>query len=97
MKVVIVGGVAGGASTAARMRRNDENAEIILLERGEYISFANCGLPYHIGGVIPERDSLLLLKPAEFKSMFNVEARVKNEVVSIDRKKKTVTVKDWES
>lgn len=95
MKVVIVGGVAGGASTAARLRRNDEKAEILLLERGEYISFANCGLPYHIGGVIPERDSLLLLQPEEFKSMFNVEARVKHEVVSIDRKKKTVTVKDW--
>ena len=96
MKVVIVGGVAGGASTAARLRRNDEKAEILLLERGDYISFANCGLPYHIGGVIPERDSLLLLKPEGFKSMFNVEARVKHEVVSIDRKKKTVTVKDWE-
>ena len=95
MKVVIVGGVAGGASTAARLRRNQEDAEIILLERGEYISFANCGLPYHIGGVIPERESLLLLNPEEFKSMFNVNARVKNEVVSIDREKKSVTVKDW--
>lgn len=95
MKVVIVGGVAGGASTAARLRRNNENAEILLLERGDYISFANCGLPYHIGGVIPDRESLLLLKPEEFKSMFNVNARVKHEVVSIDREKKTVTVKDW--
>ncbi|MEE4195302.1 MAG: FAD-dependent oxidoreductase [Anaerolineae bacterium] len=95
MKVVIVGGVAGGASAAARMRRNDENAEILLLERGEYISFANCGLPYHIGGIIPERESLLLLRPDEFRSMFNVEARVKHEVVSIDRQKKNVTVKDW--
>ena len=95
MKVVIVGGVAGGASTAARLRRNDENAEILLLERGEYISFANCGLPYHIGGVIPDRDSLLLLKPEEFKSMFNVNALVKHEVVAIDRAKKTITVKDW--
>jgi len=96
MKVIIVGGVAGGASTAARLRRMQEDAEIILLERGDYISFANCGLPYHIGGVIPERDSLLLLKPEEFKEMFAVDARVKHEVVSIDRERKTVTVKDWQ-
>jgi len=96
MKVVIVGGVAGGASAAARLRRMDEKAEILLLERGEHISFANCGLPYHIGGVIAERDSLLLLKPEEFQDMFRVEARVQHEVVAINRDQKTVTVKDWQ-
>ncbi|NSW53820.1 MAG: DsrE/DsrF/DrsH-like family protein [Anaerolineae bacterium] len=96
MKVVIVGGVAGGASTAARLRRMQEDAEIILLERGEYISFANCGLPYHIGGVIPQRDSLLLLTPEEFQEYFTVDARVRHEVVAIDRQKKSVTIKDWQ-
>lgn len=68
MKVVIVGGVAGGASTAARLRRMDESAEIIMLERGPYISFANCGLPYHIGKVIEERSKLLVVTPEDLKS-----------------------------
>lgn len=67
MKVIIVGGVAAGAGAAARLRRLDEQAEIILLERGSYISFANCGLPYHLGGVIPERDSLLVMTPERFR------------------------------
>lgn len=91
-KVLIVGGVAGGASCAARLRRLDENAEIIMFERGPYISFANCGLPYFIGGVIEKRDKLLLQTPASFKSRFNVEVRVNSEVKSIDRKAKTITV-----
>ncbi len=91
-KVLIVGGVAGGASCAARLRRLDENAGIILFERGPYISFANCGLPYFIGGVIEKREKLLLQTPESFKARFNVDVRVNSEVKSIDRKAKTVTV-----
>jgi len=93
MKTVIIGGVAGGASCAARLRRLDEKAEIVLLERGEFISYANCGLPYHVGGVIREERALLLLTPEAMKKKFNVDVRVKNEAVSIDRAKKTVTVR----
>lgn len=93
MKVIIVGGVAGGASAAARLRRNDENAEIIMFERGEYISFANCGLPYYIGNVIEERDELLLKTPEDMKDRFNIDVRVKSEVLSIDRENKKVSVK----
>ena len=96
-KVLIIGGVAGGASCAARLRRLDETAEIILFERGEYISYANCGLPYHVGDVIKSRDALLLQTPAAMKAKFNVDVRVKNEVVSIDRDNKTVTVKHTET
>jgi len=91
-KVLIVGGVAGGASCAARLRRLDEKAEIILFERGSYISFANCGLPYHIGGVIKDRDELLLQTPESFNSRFNVDVRINNEVVDIDRENKLVAV-----
>ncbi|MDO6763293.1 FAD-dependent oxidoreductase [Agarivorans sp. 1_MG-2023] len=93
-KIVIIGGVAGGASAAARARRLSEQAEIIMLERGPYISFANCGLPYHIGGDIEQRDALLLQTPESFKARFNVDVRVMNEVVSINRKQKTVTIRD---
>ena len=93
-KVVIVGGVAGGASCAARLRRLDEKAEIVLLERGEYISYANCGLPYHVGDVIKSRDSLLLQTPQMMKAKFNVDVRVQNEVCAIDRANKTVSVKN---
>jgi len=92
-KIVIIGGVAGGASTAARLRRQDETANIILLERGEYISYANCGLPYHVGDVISEREALLLQTPEKMKGRFNVDVRIKNEVTAIDRKAKTVTIK----
>jgi len=94
MKILIVGGVAGGASAAARARRLDEKAEIILFERGEHISFANCGLPYHIGGVIPERDSLLVTTPEVMREKFAIDVRVRNEVVKIDRDKKQILVKD---
>ena len=76
-KVLIVGGVAGGASAAARLRRLDENAEIILFERGEYISYANCGLPYHVGGAIPKREALLLQTPQVMRSRFNIDVRVR--------------------
>jgi CoA-disulfide reductase len=93
-KVLIVGGVAGGASAAARLRRNDENAEIIMFERGEYISFANCGLPYYIGNVIEERDALLVETPEEMNKRFKIDVRVNNEVLSIDRDNKKVKVKN---
>lgn len=93
MKTLIVGGVAGGASAAARLRRLDESAEIIMFERGEYISFANCGLPYYIGGKIKEKSALTLQTPKSFKARFNVDVRNFSEVVGIDREKKTVEVK----
>ncbi|MFV8457957.1 FAD-dependent oxidoreductase [Vibrio owensii] len=93
-KIVIVGGVAGGASAAARARRLSEDAEIIMFERGPFVSFANCGLPYHIGGDIQERSKLLLQTPESFLARFNVDVRVMNEVVSINRQDKTVTVKN---
>ena len=78
-KIVIIGGVAGGASAAARARRLSETAEIIVLERGEFVSFANCGLPYHISGEIETRDALLLQTPESFRHRFNVDVRVFNE------------------
>lgn len=93
-KVIIVGGVAGGATTAARLRRLDENAEIILFERGKYISYANCGLPYHVGDVIPSREDLLLQTPESLKSRFNIDVRIQQEVTFIDRANKTVSVKN---
>ncbi len=93
-KVLIVGGVAGGASAAARLRRLDESVEIILFERGNYISFANCGLPYHIGEVIEERENLLLQTPEAMKKRFNIDVRVNNEVISIDKEKKKISVKN---
>ena len=92
-KTVIIGGVAGGASCAARLRRLDGNREIIILERGKYISYANCGLPYHVGGVIRNRSSLLLMTPELMKDRFNIDVRVENEVTEINKKEKTVTVK----
>ena len=94
MKIVIIGGVAGGASTATRLRRMDEKAEIILIERGEYISFANCGLPYHIGGVIADREKLLVVTPQKLKETSNIDARVRHEVTSIDRKNKKVNIRE---
>ena len=94
MKILIIGGVAGGASTATRLRRMDEKAEIILIERGEYISFANCGLPYHIGEVIEDRDKLLVVTPQKLRATFNIDARVRHEALSIDREKKEVTIRE---
>ena len=96
MKTVIVGGVAGGASAAARLRRLDESAEIVMFERGEYISFANCGLPYYIGGEIVKKSALTLQTPQSFRSRFNVDVRVNSEVTAIDRAAKTVTVNSKE-
>ena len=94
MKTIIIGGVAGGATAAARLRRLDEKAEIIILERGEYVSFANCGLPYYIGGVITDRGDLTLQTPQSFKARFNIDVRVLNEAVKINPDSKTVTVKN---
>jgi len=94
MKTIIIGGVAGGATAAARLRRLDEKAEIIILERGEYVSFANCGLPYYIGGVITDRGDLTLQTPQSFKARFNIDVRVLNEAVKISPDTKTVTVKN---
>ena len=93
-KIVIVGGVAGGATAAARARRLDESAQIVMVERGEYISFANCGLPYYIGGVIEERDALLVTTEEMFAKKYNVEIRSRTEVVGIDRAAKEVVVKN---
>ena len=93
-KVLIVGGVAGGATTAARLRRLDENIEIIMFERGEYISFANCGLPYYIGGAIEEREALLVQTPEAMKARFNIDVKVKNEVLKVLPDTKEVEVKD---
>jgi len=92
-KAVIVGGVAGGATAAARLRRLDEEAEIVILERGDYISFANCGLPYYIGEEIREREKLLLQTPERMKRRFNIDVRVRSEVVRVDPARKTVTVR----
>ena len=96
-RIVIVGGVAGGASAAARLRRLDEEAEIILFERGSYISFANCGLPYYVGQVIKNRNNLLVQTPEKFKARFSIDVRVNNEVTAIDRKRKEVKVNDLSS
>ncbi|HHV27851.1 FAD-dependent oxidoreductase [Anaerosalibacter bizertensis] len=93
-KVLVVGGVAGGATTVARLRRLDENLEIILFERGEYISFANCGLPYYIGGTIEERDALLVQTPESMEKRFNIDVRIKNEVIKILKDEKKIEVKD---
>lgn len=94
MKTIIIGGVAGGASAAARLRRLDEQAEIIILERGEFVSFANCGLPYYIGGEITDRENLTLQTPESFKSRFNIDVRVFNEAIKINPDEKTVIVKN---
>jgi NADPH-dependent 2,4-dienoyl-CoA reductase/sulfur reductase-like enzyme/peroxiredoxin family protein/TusA-related sulfurtransferase/rhodanese-related sulfurtransferase len=94
MKLVIIGGVAGGASAAARARRLDESAEIILIERGPDISFANCGLPYHIGGQIADRERLLVTTPAAMRGKFNIDVRTSTEAMAIDRERKVVTLRD---
>jgi NADPH-dependent 2,4-dienoyl-CoA reductase/sulfur reductase-like enzyme len=96
-RVLIIGGVAGGATAAARLRRLSETAEIILFERGEFISFANCGLPYYIGGEITEKSALILQTPKAFQNRYNIEVRVRHEVIAIDPKAKTVTVKNLQS
>ncbi|MFD5178073.1 FAD-dependent oxidoreductase [Nocardia sp. NPDC058379] len=97
MRVVIVGGVAGGMSAATRLRRLDESAEIVVLERGDHVSFANCGLPYYVGGVIPKRESLLLQTPEALSARFRLDVRVRHEAVAVDPVARTVTVRTLES
>lgn len=97
IKLIIVGGVAGGVTAAARARRLDESAEIIVFERGEYVSFANCGLPYFVGDVIKNRDSLFVTTPQALKDRYNIDVRILSEVVKIDRQKKEVVVRDLKS
>jgi len=97
MKVVIIGGVAGGASCAARLRRLDETAEIVMVERGPYVSYANCGLPYHVGGVIPEESELLVATAAMFQALFKVDARTNCEAIAISPDQKTVDLKNHEN
>ena len=92
MKVVIVGGVAGGASAVARIRRLDEHAQIVMIERSGYISYANCGLPYYVGGVIKEQEELTLQTPESFWDRFRIDVRVRQEVTAINPAEKIVTV-----
>ena len=96
-KILIIGGVAGGASAAARLRRNSEEDQIIMFERGPHVSFSNCSLPYHLSGVVKEAEDLVLMSPELFLKQYNIDARVNSEVVSIDRKNKTVVVKRTDS
>lgn len=93
-KVLVVGGVAGGASAAARVRRLDESAEIIMFEKGPHVSFSNCSLPYHLSGIVENSSDLVLMSPDVFKRRYNIEARVNHEVIKINRNEKTITVKD---
>ena len=94
-KILIVGGVAGGASAAARLRRLSEEDNIIMFEKGPHVSFSNCALPYHLSGIIDESDKLVLMSPEKFKSQYNIEARVNSEVISIDRENKEIEVKNY--
>ncbi len=94
LKVIVVGGVAGGASCAARLRRLDENAEILMVERGPYVSYANCGLPYHISGVIAKESSLMVASEQVFRGVFGIDARTNCEAIAISRKEKTVQLRN---
>lgn len=96
-KILIVGGVAGGASAATRLRRLSEEDEIIMFEKGPHVSFSNCALPYHLSGVIDEADKLVLMSPEKFKAQYNIEARVNSEVISIDRKSKELEIKNTQT
>ncbi|RJO71446.1 CoA-disulfide reductase [Nocardia panacis] len=97
MKVLIIGGVAGGMSAATRMRRLSESAQIVVLERGAHVSFANCGLPYYVGGVIPKRESLLLQTPESLAARFRLDVRVRHEATAVDPVGRTVTVRELDS
>ncbi len=94
MKVFIIGGVAGGASCAARLRRLSEENEITIIDRGPYVSFANCGLPYYVGDVIEDESKLLVATPALFKDRFNIDVRLENEVLKIEKKNKKIEIRD---
>src|SRR5690554_3429288 len=93
-RILVVGGVAGGASAAARIRRIDESAEVIMFEKGPHVSFSNCSLPYHLSGIVEDSNQLILSHPKDFKDRYNIEARVNHEVIAIDREKKLVSVKN---
>lgn len=93
MKVLVIGGVAGGASTAARIRRLDETAEVIMFERGPHVSFSNCSLPFHLSGIVPNSEKLIVMDPVQFKKKYNLEARVGQEVMAINKENKTITVR----
>ena len=93
-RILIVGGVAGGASAATRLRRNNEKDEIIMFEKGPHVSFSNCALPYHLSGTIQSANRLVLMTPEKFKAQYNIEARVSSEVLSIDKDKKEIKVKN---
>jgi NADPH-dependent 2,4-dienoyl-CoA reductase/sulfur reductase-like enzyme len=93
-RVLIVGGVAGGASCAARLRRLDESVEIVMFDRGPYVSFANCGLPYYVGNVISDERKLLVASREMFRDRFNIEVQTDTEVTGIDRNTRTITVRD---
>ena len=93
-RILIVGGVAGGASAAARLRRLDETAEIVVFDRGPYVSFANCGLPYYVGDVIRDEKKLLVASAELFRTRFNIDIRTEHEVLSIDRAQRTIAVRD---
>ena len=91
-KIIVVGGVAGGASTAARLRRIDEQSEIIMFEKGPHVSFSNCSLPFHLSGIVENSKRLVLMDPVAFKTKYNIDARTSSEVIRINRAEKTVTV-----
>ncbi|GFI25597.1 coenzyme A disulfide reductase [Lachnospiraceae bacterium] len=97
MKVVIIGGVAGGATAAARIRRLEETAQVIILERSGYVSYANCGLPYYIGGRIRSREALTLQTPEKFRKRFCIDVRTRHEATAINPDRKTVTVHELET
>lgn len=97
MKVIVIGGVAGGASAAARVRRLDEAAEVIMFERGEHVSFSNCGLPYYLSGEVDASDKLILMNPEKFWKRYHIDARVNQEVLEIDRDRKSLSVKNLET
>lgn len=93
MKYVIIGGVAGGATAAARLRRQDETSDIVLIEKGKHISYANCGLPYYIGGVITDRDRLFVQTPEAFSRRFRIDVRTESEAMGINTETKVVIIK----
>ena len=93
-KIVVVGGVAGGATTAARVRRLDEHAQVVMFEKGPHVSFSNCSLPFHLSGIVENSNRLVLMNPVEFKKKYNIDARIQSEVVKINRVQKTITVKN---
>ena len=97
MKVVIIGGVAAGATFAARLRRLDKDVQIVILEKGKYVSYANCGLPYYVSGEIPTKNQLLLMTPKMFHDRFDIDVRIQHEVIKIDSAHQCVVVKNHQS